>query len=60
MTDRRQPSQSLLIRRVAMIVHLAILGALPMARAQDRLKSMPGYESFQKGMKEIPGSVRFG
>jgi dipeptidyl-peptidase 4 len=28
--------------------------------AQDRLKSMPGYEQFQKVSKEIPGSVKMG
>ena len=29
-------------------------------RAQDRLKSMPGYERFEKMNKEIPGSVKMG
>lgn len=29
-------------------------------RAQDRLKSMPGYEQFQKMSREIPGSVKLG
>src|SRR5919112_4545242 len=28
--------------------------------AQDRLKSMPGYEQFQKMSREIPGSVKLG
>jgi dipeptidyl-peptidase-4 len=37
------------------------LTALPMrARAQDRLKSMPGYDQFQKMSREIPGSVKTG
>jgi len=30
------------------------------ARAQDRLKTMPGYEHFQKVSKEIPGSWKSG
>ncbi len=28
--------------------------------AQDRLKSMPGYEQYQKRSREIPGSVKLG
>jgi dipeptidyl-peptidase 4 len=39
----------------------AILIALPLAvDAQDRLKTMPGYEQFQRMSKEIPGSVKMG
>lgn len=34
--------------------------APPAAVAQDRLKTMPGYEQFQKMSKEIPGSVKMG
>jgi dipeptidyl-peptidase 4 len=34
--------------------------SLPTARAQDRLKQMPGYERFQQMSKEIPGSVKMG
>src|SRR5215510_7642017 len=30
------------------------------SRAQDRLKTMPGYDQFQKISKEIPGSVKLG
>src|SRR6266853_1997025 len=30
------------------------------SRAQDRLKSMPGYDQYQKMSKEIPGSVKLG
>src|SRR6185503_8504307 len=30
------------------------------SRAQDRLKTMPGYDRFQKISKEIPGSVKLG
>src|SRR4029450_9470524 len=29
-------------------------------RAQDRLKSMPGYDQYQKMSREIPGSVKLG
>jgi dipeptidyl-peptidase-4 len=28
--------------------------------AQDRLKSMPGYERFERISREIPGSVKLG
>ncbi|WP_435008210.1 DPP IV N-terminal domain-containing protein [Tundrisphaera lichenicola] len=38
---------------------LSIL-ALSSADAQDRLKSMPGYERFTAKSKEIPGSVKLG
>jgi len=35
--------------------------ALPTAlEAQDRLRSMPGYQQYQKVAREIPGSVRLG
>ncbi len=38
-----------------------VLGVLPIAsRAQDRLKTMPGYDQYQKMSKEIPGSVKSG
>jgi len=30
------------------------------SRAQDRLKTMPGYNQYQKVSKEIPGSVKLG
>lgn len=45
-----------------MLVALALgLAALPLtADAQDRLKTMPGYEQYQKMSKEIPGSVKLG
>jgi dipeptidyl-peptidase-4 len=40
---------------------LAMLGTLPATSvAQDRLKTMPGYEQFQKMSREIPGSVKMG
>lgn len=31
-----------------------------MSRAQDRLKTMPGYDRYEKMSKEIPGSVKSG
>ncbi|MEK6407506.1 MAG: DPP IV N-terminal domain-containing protein [Acidobacteriota bacterium] len=44
------------------VVALTIaLGVLPItSRAQDRLKTMPGYDQYQKMSKEIPGSVKMG
>ena len=37
------------------------LGLLPLvSHAQDRLKTMPGYDRFQKMSKDIPGSVKLG
>ena len=37
------------------------VGILPItSRAQDRLKTMPGYDQYQKMSKEIPGSVKLG
>lgn len=42
-------------------VLLLTIGVLPMtSRAQDRLKTMPGYDQYQKMSKEIPGSVKLG
>jgi dipeptidyl-peptidase-4 len=43
---------------VALIVLTAVVCAYP--SAQDRLKTMPGYEQFQKMSREIPGSVKLG
>ena len=40
---------------------LLTIGVLPLAsHAQDRLKTMPGYDQYQKMSKEIPGSVKLG
>ncbi len=37
------------------------IGILPIiSHAQDRLKTMPGYDQYQKMSKEIPGSVKLG
>jgi dipeptidyl-peptidase-4 len=46
----------------SVVVALTIaLGMSPIAsRAQDRLKTMPGYDQYQKMSKEIPGSVKLG
>src|SRR5213594_1469019 len=41
---------------VALLISLGIL-AIP-SSAQDRLKTMPGYDQYQKMSKEIPGSVK--
>lgn len=38
---------------------LLVAGTVP-GIAQDRLKSMPGYEQYQKVSREIPGSVKLG
>jgi dipeptidyl-peptidase 4 len=44
--------------RVALII---ALGISPLtSRAQDRLKTMPGYDRYQRVSKEIPGSVKLG
>ena len=40
---------------------IALTVALPVAtHAQDRLKSMPGYEQYQRMASQIPGSVKLG
>jgi dipeptidyl-peptidase 4 len=55
---------SIISRNAVAIALSAILGfggvAPTKARAQDRLKTMPGYEQYQKVSREIPGSVRPG
>src|SRR5215813_2014949 len=46
-----------------LIVVLAVILRIPNAggvSAQDRLKTMPGYEQYQKMNREIPGSVKLG
>lgn len=38
-----------------------VVGLSPLtSRAQDRLKTMPGYDQYQKIAREIPGSVKMG
>jgi dipeptidyl-peptidase-4 len=39
---------------------MVTLGFAPGALAQDRLKTMPGYERYQRLSKEIPGAVKLG
>src|SRR5438045_1477378 len=43
---------------MALVVVLAIVPTVTVA--QDRLKTMPGYERYKKYNSEIPGSVRPG
>lgn len=45
-----------------LILALALMPAFrpPVTNAQDRLKTMPGYEQYQKMSREIPGSVSTG
>src|SRR5262249_3080922 len=44
----------------AVPVLLLTLGLQITSSAQDRLKTMPGYEQFQRVSKDIPGSVKGG
>jgi dipeptidyl-peptidase-4 len=45
----------------AVVVMILAPGILPItSRAQDRLKTMPGYDRYEKISKEIPGSVKLG
>jgi dipeptidyl-peptidase-4 len=47
--------------RIAVIVLLVTFGMLPIpSGAQDRLKTMPGYEQYERVSKAIPGSVKLG
>jgi dipeptidyl-peptidase-4 len=39
---------------------LALLGCVAAARAQDRLKTMPGYERYQRMSREITNAVKLG
>ncbi|HMB27460.1 MAG TPA: DPP IV N-terminal domain-containing protein, partial [Blastocatellia bacterium] len=46
---------------IALVALLGLSGVAPTnTGAQDRLKSMPGYEQYQKMSGEIPGSVKSG
>jgi dipeptidyl-peptidase-4 len=47
------------LRVVMAVVAAAAVVAVPLG-AQDRLKSMPGYDQYQKMSREIPGSVKLG
>src|SRR3989337_2998308 len=46
--------------RLACAAAAVALGLCLPLSAQDRLKTMPGYEQFQKMSREIPGSVKLG
>ena len=49
------------VRRVVCGVLVVALGLMPLtANAQDRLKTMPGYDQYQKMATQIQGSVRPG
>ena len=50
---------SRLSARLGMAAVFAAACCLPL-RGQDRLKSMPGYDQYQKMAREIPGSVKLG
>ncbi|HEV2666591.1 MAG TPA: DPP IV N-terminal domain-containing protein, partial [Blastocatellia bacterium] len=46
---------------IALVAILGLSGVAPTTKgAQDRLKTMPGYEQYQKMSREIPGSVKPG
>lgn len=51
--------QACALRAITAGAVAAALLCTPLA-AQDRLKSMPGYEQYQKMSREIPGSVKLG
>ena len=44
--------------RLVLALWLGLLSLV--AAAQDRLKTMPGYDQYQKMSREIPGSVKSG
>lgn len=46
--------------RAVIALILALVGFPIGSRAQDRLKTMPGYDQYQKVSREIPGSVKLG
>ncbi|MFL6274105.1 MAG: DPP IV N-terminal domain-containing protein [Blastocatellia bacterium] len=47
--------------KIMIILLLATIGLLPATSgAQDRLKTMPGYDQYQRMSKEIPGAVKQG
>ncbi|MFZ4793631.1 MAG: hypothetical protein ACOYLN_05810, partial [Blastocatellia bacterium] len=58
---RRGLKHHLLFAFLSMSVSVLMMGLMMVPVAgQDRLKSMPGYEQFQKMSKEIPGSIKPG
>jgi dipeptidyl-peptidase-4 len=57
---KRDPRISLRLRALSIAIPLAVALAPAAAIAQDRLKSMPGYEQYQKMGRESFGSVKPG
>ena len=50
-----------LVRFAPALAFLVALGVLEaQTAAQDRLKTMPGYQQYQKMVLEIPGAVKLG
>jgi len=46
--------------RIGLAATLCLTSSAPLTPAQDRLKTMPGYEQYQKMSREIPGSFKSG
>jgi dipeptidyl-peptidase 4 len=58
---KRTSMSSRNVLAIALAAILSLGGVAPRnAGAQDRLKTMPGYEQYQKVSREIPGSVKLG
>ncbi|MCI0485525.1 MAG: S9 family peptidase [Blastocatellia bacterium] len=53
-------TQSCLSKRVAAVLLFALCAIPVTSGAQDRLRTMPGYEQYQKMRTAIPGSVKMG
>lgn len=54
-------NKTALILNSGVVALMMVLSVLPVtSRAQDRLKTMPGYDQYQRISKEIPGSVKLG
>src|SRR5437870_9047676 len=60
-SERMKNRTALNFNKSVVIAVTFALAILPItSRAQDRLKTMPGYDQYQKMSKEIPGSVKLG
>ncbi|HSQ19037.1 MAG TPA: hypothetical protein VLR92_01555, partial [Blastocatellia bacterium] len=54
-------NKTALILNSGVVALTMVLSVLPItSRAQDRLKTMPGYDQYERISKEIPGSVKLG
>src|SRR5262249_29615128 len=53
-------NRTLRLPLTALVASLLTVGLAPDAGAQDRLKSMPGYDQYQKMSRQIFGSVKMG